>query len=116
MQVFLLLSARFQWFPFNEHKGWTVLITVGVAYNGARIQMSERGRELAEPCAVCHGSTGKADENSAVVQGLGVIPADFSDALFNSREPAGITPSPLTTGLSGSGRPFAPWQTAHCAV
>jgi hypothetical protein len=30
VQVFLLLSARFQWFPFNEHKGWTVLIAVGV--------------------------------------------------------------------------------------
>ena len=29
-QVLLLLSERFQWFPFNEHKGWTVLITVGI--------------------------------------------------------------------------------------
>jgi hypothetical protein len=30
VQVFLLLSERFQWFPFNEHKGWTVLIAVGI--------------------------------------------------------------------------------------
>jgi hypothetical protein len=30
MQVFLLLSAWFQWFPFNEKKGWTLLIAVGV--------------------------------------------------------------------------------------
>jgi hypothetical protein len=30
VQVFLLLSERFQWFPFNAHKGWTVLIAVGV--------------------------------------------------------------------------------------
>ncbi len=30
VQVFLLLSERFQWFAFNEHKGWTVLIAVGV--------------------------------------------------------------------------------------
>jgi hypothetical protein len=29
-QIFLLLSERFQWFPFNTHKGWTVLIAVGV--------------------------------------------------------------------------------------
>jgi hypothetical protein len=26
----LLLSARFSWFAFNEHKGWTVLIAVAV--------------------------------------------------------------------------------------
>ena len=50
----------------------------------------DNGRRVFETnCVVCHGSTGKADENSAVVQGLGVVPADFSDALFNSREPAG---------------------------
>jgi hypothetical protein len=29
VQVFLLLSERFQWFAFNEKKGWTVLIVVG---------------------------------------------------------------------------------------
>ncbi len=40
-------------------------------------------------CVVCHGETGRADENSPVVKGLGVVPADFSDPLFNSREPAG---------------------------
>ncbi len=30
VQVFLLLSEHFQWFAFNEKKGWTVLIAVGV--------------------------------------------------------------------------------------
>ena len=40
-------------------------------------------------CAVCHGSAGLPDPDSAVVKGLGVIPADLSDPLFNSREPAG---------------------------
>jgi hypothetical protein len=30
VQVFLFLSEQFQWFWFNEHKGWTVLIAVGV--------------------------------------------------------------------------------------
>jgi hypothetical protein len=30
VQVFLFLSERFRWFPFNEHKGWTVLIALGV--------------------------------------------------------------------------------------
>ena len=28
LEGFLLLSAWFRWFPFNQHKGWTVLITV----------------------------------------------------------------------------------------
>jgi mono/diheme cytochrome c family protein len=40
-------------------------------------------------CAVCHGVSGRPDPNNAVVKALGVMPADFSDALFNSREPAG---------------------------
>ena len=34
VEGFLLLSAWFHWFPFNQHKGWTVLIclaTVGAA-------------------------------------------------------------------------------------
>lgn len=39
-------------------------------------------------CAVCHGQSGKPDPGSPVVSGLGVMPADFSDPLFNSREPS----------------------------
>jgi hypothetical protein len=38
VQVFLLLSERFQWFAFNERKGWTVLIAVGVV-GGAVLAM-----------------------------------------------------------------------------
>ncbi len=30
LKVLLFLSDRFQWFSFNEKKGWTVLIAVGV--------------------------------------------------------------------------------------
>jgi mono/diheme cytochrome c family protein len=40
-------------------------------------------------CATCHGPTGSPDPGSPVVRGLGVTPADLSDPLFNSREPAG---------------------------
>src|SRR6056297_2603006 len=39
-------------------------------------------------CASCHGPGGDLDPNSPVVQGLGVVPANFTDPLFNSREPA----------------------------
>ena len=39
-------------------------------------------------CAVCHGLTGKADPENPTVKALGVEPADLSDPLFNSREPA----------------------------
>jgi hypothetical protein len=28
VQVFLLLSQKLQWFPFNEKKGWAVLMAV----------------------------------------------------------------------------------------
>jgi hypothetical protein len=31
VEGFLLLSQRFHWFAFNEHKGWTVLIAVATA-------------------------------------------------------------------------------------
>ena len=49
----------------------------------------DAGRQIyATNCAVCHGATGMPDADSPVVEGLGVIPANFSDPLFNSREPA----------------------------
>lgn len=38
-------------------------------------------------CATCHGLTGQPDPDSPLVESLGIVPANFSDALFNSREP-----------------------------
>lgn len=50
----------------------------------------EEGKAIFESsCAVCHGVSGRPDPDSPVVQGLGTFPADLSDPLFNSREPAG---------------------------
>ena len=40
-------------------------------------------------CATCHGITGKPDPANPVVQAFDPQPADLSDPLFNSREPAG---------------------------
>jgi mono/diheme cytochrome c family protein len=49
----------------------------------------EAGRKtFEEVCAVCHGTTGRADPNNPTVQALDPQPADLSDPLFNSREPA----------------------------
>ena len=50
----------------------------------------DRGAEIfAANCATCHGPTGSPDPESPLVKGLGVVPADFSDTLFNSREGEG---------------------------
>ncbi len=49
----------------------------------------DNGRQVYDTyCTSCHGADGLLDTSSPVIQGLGVTPADFSDALFNSREPA----------------------------
>jgi hypothetical protein len=50
----------------------------------------DAGRQIYSTyCASCHGPNGRPDPASPVVEALGVIPADFTDPLFNSREPAG---------------------------
>jgi cytochrome c oxidase cbb3-type subunit 3 len=49
----------------------------------------ELGQRLfGETCASCHGPAGRPDPGSPVVAALGIEPADLSDPLFNSREPA----------------------------
>lgn len=44
-------------------------------------------RLFAEHCAACHGIAGKPDPDSPVLAGFDTLPANFADALFNSREP-----------------------------
>jgi mono/diheme cytochrome c family protein len=58
-----------------------------------------RGAEIfAANCATCHGPAGGPDPDSALVQSLGVMPANFADALFNSREPASTWKMVVTYG------------------
>lgn len=70
-------------------------ISIGLAaaclafLNAADAADIENGRQVYDTyCVSCHGAGGMLDPSSPVIQGLGVTPADFSDALFNSREPA----------------------------
>ena len=49
----------------------------------------EVGRRLFEStCASCHGAQGRPDPGNPVAKALDPPPADLSDPLFNSREPA----------------------------
>ena len=63
-----------------------------------------RGAEIyAQSCAACHGPSGGPDPDSPLVQGPGVMPANFSDALFNSREPASTWKMVITHGGAAMG-------------
>ena len=65
------------------------LCVTSVNMNTARADDLARGAEIFQVnCAVCHGLEGRPDPDSPLVESLGVVPANFSDALFNSREPA----------------------------
>jgi len=49
----------------------------------------DAGRRTFEAvCAACHGMSGRPDPDSAVVRAFDPEPANLSDPLFNSREPA----------------------------
>lgn len=54
-------------------------------------------------CVSCHGPQGRPDPDSPLVQALGVVPANFSDALFNSREPASTWKTVITHGGAAMG-------------
>lgn len=55
----------------------------------AGVDLAAGQRTYESVCAVCHGPRGRPDVTSPVVQAFETMPADLSDPLFNSREPAG---------------------------
>ncbi|MEJ8567981.1 c-type cytochrome [Elongatibacter sediminis] len=66
--------------------GALLLSAVALAANAADLS---RGEAIyAANCVTCHGPQGRPDPDSPLVKSLGIVPANFSDQLFNSREPA----------------------------
>ncbi len=65
-------------------------------------------------CVTCHGQTGKPDPSSPIVKALGVVPADFTDPLFNSREPGDDWKMVIKYGGAALG--LAQQMPAHEAV
>ncbi len=51
-------------------------------------QADDSGARLfATHCAACHGAAGRPDPDNPALAGFEPLPANFADALFNSREP-----------------------------
>lgn len=69
---------------------FTAVLLVAVATLPCQAADFKRGTEIfTTNCATCHGPDGSPDPDSPLVKSMGVVPADFSDTLFNSREGEG---------------------------
>ena len=58
----------------------TPVASADAAVSGAQV--------YTQHCAACHGASGKPDPDNPALAGFDALPANYSDALFNSREPA----------------------------
>jgi mono/diheme cytochrome c family protein len=68
---------------------WTVaLLSLAVTAPAQSADLEAGRKTFEEVCAACHGATGRPDPSNPTVQALDPQPADLSDPLFNSREPA----------------------------
>lgn len=77
--------------------------TVAVAQSRVSDPLEQGAQVYSANCATCHGARGSPDPDSALVKSLGVMPANFSDALFNSREPASTWRMVITLGGAAMG-------------
>jgi len=64
-----------------------LLLLLGAGGTSAA-DLKDGKRVYMQVCAACHGEAGRSNPDSPVIKALGVQPADLSDPLFNSREPA----------------------------
>jgi mono/diheme cytochrome c family protein len=64
----------------------TILIAVLTPFSA--VQAAPSGADLfATHCVACHGASGEPDPDNPALAGFDALPANFADALFNSREP-----------------------------
>ena len=89
-----------------------LLLMLLLAPTGAAIADDlARGEAVyAANCVSCHGSRGQPDPESELVKALGVVPANFADTLFNSREPTAAWKTVVTHG--GPARGFSAMMPA----
>lgn len=74
---------------FKLAGGFAFAAILGTSPAAAQADAQPSAQQLYDThCVSCHGPGGDLDPDSPVVQGLGVVPANFKDPLFNSREPA----------------------------
>ena len=64
-----------------------VLIGLVLASPAASADTTTGAQLFAQHCAACHGATGRPDPDNPALAGFDRLPANLSDALFNSREP-----------------------------
>jgi mono/diheme cytochrome c family protein len=79
-------------------RGAAALLIVLACGPLAAADLEAGGRIFADVCAACHGPAGRPDPANPVVQALDPQPADLSDPLFNSREPASDWHTVVTHG------------------
>jgi Cytochrome c len=69
----------------------TIIFYMMTGYNISYVQAEEEvsSKDIYQSnCAACHGAVGKPDPENPMFKELGILPANFTDALFSSREPS----------------------------
>jgi cytochrome c len=67
-----------------------ILFSIALGFNINSVQAAEKvlAKQIYQDnCASCHGAVGRPDPENPMFKQLGILPANFTDALFSSREP-----------------------------
>ncbi len=68
-----------------------IIFYLMMGFNISAVQAAEKvlAKQIYQNnCASCHGAAGKPDPENPMFKQLGILPANFTDSLFSSREPA----------------------------
>ncbi|MBL1142621.1 MAG: cytochrome c [Proteobacteria bacterium] len=76
-------------FKKNNFYNLIFLVILASAFSLAHAAENISAKEIYQNnCAACHGSIGKPDPDNPMFNELGLLPANFTDPLFSSREPS----------------------------